>query len=231
MCAAFLPRPLISRSFRLLASMMTYQVRGLASQGYLEHCRCLDQRAHAMRGIVGQSKICGYGYASAHRSGKSFSRSCCTSVCSLRLGSSSLWLWMLTPYWSNAGASCVTPNGTCAFPFTYDTVTYKACTNLRSSKFWCSLTPKFAGERATCPDACLTARTAALPTCPPRTFGKLYTAEQDPAWMGLSEAAQYAAHLLVHIVTHHGSLCSALLAAVAQAWLVRRGSRVEDRCA
>ena len=55
-----------------------------------------------------------------------------------------------------AGAECVTSQGACALPFTFDGAAYHTCAGA-GAEAWCSLTPIFLGERAACPETCLAA--------------------------------------------------------------------------
>jgi hypothetical protein len=55
---------------------------------------------------------------------------------------------------TRTGAVCETAGGTCALPFTFDGVEHHSCAGVGAAA-WCSLTPIFQGQRADCPDACL----------------------------------------------------------------------------
>jgi hypothetical protein len=69
----------------------------------------------------------------------------------------------LTATETRAGAVCETAGGTCALPFTFDGVEHHSCTGVGAAA-WCSLTPIFQGQRADCPDACLSEGTLVVVT-------------------------------------------------------------------
>ena len=57
---------------------------------------------------------------------------------------------------ARAGLVCETAEGACALPFTFDGVEHHSCAGVGAdAEAWCSLTPIFNGQRADCPDACL----------------------------------------------------------------------------
>ncbi len=56
---------------------------------------------------------------------------------------------------------CETAGGACALPFTFDGVEHHLCAGV-GAEAWCSLTPIFQGQRADCPDACLSEGTLVL---------------------------------------------------------------------
>ena len=64
---------------------------------------------------------------------------------------------------------CETAEGRCALPFTYDGVEHHSCAGV-GAEAWCSLTPIFQGQRADCPDACLSEGTLVVVTVESPTF-------------------------------------------------------------
>ncbi len=70
---------------------------------------------------------------------------------------------------TRAGLVCETAGGACALPFTFDGVEHHSCAGV-GAEAWCSLTPIFQGQRADCPDACLSQGTLVVVTPEPPTF-------------------------------------------------------------
>ena len=66
-----------------------------------------------------------------------------------RLGSVHWWA-LVTVLWSRLVLLVSATAQTCAFPFTFDSVAYNACTSVNDTQLWCSPTPNYDGQRLYC---------------------------------------------------------------------------------